>query len=342
MIKAEKFGSINGRQITEYTLYAKGAEFSVIDYGATLTSVSVPDKNGRMTDVLLGYDTLEGYLKCGGYLGASIGRVANRVAGAKFSYGGREYRLFANNGENSLHGGKMGFDKRIWRSDIAGNSVIMTYHSEDGEEGYFGDLDVEVAFKIVEGTGVSITYTAFTSSESAVNLTNYAYFNLNGAGSGSILSHTMQINSTCITAIDGELIPNGDFIDVVGTPFDFASPKKIGEDIEKQNAQLIFAGGYDHNFVLDGKGEDGLSAVTAGDASGIVMKTFTNQNGLQFDSGNGLSAVGKGGMKYGRREGFCLAAQSFPNALNVENFGSPVIRAGEVYRNEIVYAFSAP
>ncbi len=341
MIKAEKFGICNGQQVTAYTLYGKKCEFTVMDYGATLVAVRVPDKNGVFKDVLLGYDSIEDYVNNDGYFGASIGRVANRVGGAKFTYLGKEYDLFANDGLNSLHGGKCGFDKKIWKADIVGDSVIMTYTSPDGEEGYFGELQVEAEFKIVDDCGVSITYTAVTDSESAVNLTNHAYFNLNGEGNGDILGHYMQINSSCITEIDSALIPNGRYIDVINTPFDFNKLKRVGDEVNAKDAQLEYAGGYDHNFVLDRKSDDGLAAVTVGDLSGIVMKTFTNQNGLQFYCGNFLDGKkGKGGKIYNKRCGLCLEAQSFPNALNVENFGKPIIRAGETYRNEIKYVFS--
>ncbi|MBQ7165035.1 MAG: galactose mutarotase [Clostridia bacterium] len=340
MIKSEDFGTFEGNKVIRYTVYGEGIEFSVINYGAALTSLKVPDARGKFTDVLLGYDSLDEYASNGGYLGASIGRVANRIAGARFSYCGTEYKLYANDGNNTLHGGLKGFDKKVWKSAAVGNSVIMSCVSEDGEEGFFGRLDTEVEFFLDEDRGLHIVYTAVTDSESAVNLTNHAYFNLNGEGSCTVLDHSMRINSSCITAIDKNLVPNGVFKEVAGTPFDFTSAKAIGRDLSADDEQLAFAGGYDHNFVLD---NDFVSpvAVTSGDKSGIVMETFTNQNGLQFYGGNFLDGVkGKGGKPYNKRCAFCLEAQSFPNALNVPAFGIPVIRAGETYRNEIVYRFS--
>lgn len=342
MVKIEDFGIYEGRAVKKYTVSRDGAEFSVIDYGATLTSITVPDANGTPTDVLLGYDTLEEYLINDGYLGASIGRVANRIAGASFEYFGTRYELYANDGPNTLHGGRYGFDKKMWYARTTENSVVMTYFSEDGEEGFFGSLDVEVEFCLEESHSLRITYTAVTDSESAVNLTNHAYFNLNGEGSGNVLNHRLTLLSSCITPINKQLITNGRFMPVSGTPFDFTSPKQIGEDLNEPSEQLINGGGYDHNFVLDGKDmESGHFATVVGDKSGIVMRVYTNQNGVQLYNGNFLSARrGKGGKFYDRREAFCLETQSFPNALNNPSYGCPVIRVGEVYCNETTFKFS--
>ena len=338
MIKTENFG-VYGKPIKKYTLSCGVMEVDVTDYGATLLAIRVPNKNGVMTDVVLGYDNVEGYVTNEGYLGASIGRVANRIGGARFEYCGVEYKLYPNDNGNTLHGGKEGFDKKVWNSEVIGDSVVMTYSAKDGEEGFFGNLDVEVEFFIDENRGLNIVYTAVTDSESAVNLTNHVYFNLNGEGTGSTQEHGMQIKSSCITPVDSKFIPHGEFMSVEGTPFDFTSIKPIGRDIEADNEQLAFCGGYDHNFVLDQKDADGLACVTVGDKSGIVMETYTNQNGVQFYAGNMLCNVGKGGKVYAKRNGFCLEAQSFPNAVNCSEYGSPVIRAGEVYKNHIIYRF---
>lgn len=334
------FGVHNGKLVKKYTLEKNGMSASVIDYGATVVSIKTRDKYGVYVDVVLGYDTLEEYENNGGYLGASIGRVANRVANAGFTYNGVRYELHDNDNGNSLHGGKEGFDKKVWNSYVEGDAVVMNYTSEDGEEGYFGTLSVTATFFIDDDNGFHIVYNAVTDSESAVNLTNHTYFNLNGHGGGSICGHEMKINSSCITSIDENLVPFGEFLSVEHTPFDFRSFKTIGRDISLECEQLEIAGGYDHNFVLDEK--DGmLAAETIGERSGIKMQTFTNQNGLQFYGGNFITPVaGKGGTRYDFREGFCLEAQSFPNALNVENFGEPVLRYGEVYENEIIYRFS--
>ena len=339
MITVEEFGTIFGCPVKKFKLEKAGIEAEIINYGATVTSVRVPDKNGDMTDVVLGYRSVEEYDRYDGYLGASIGRVANRIGGAAFNYGGVDYKLFNNDNGNTLHGGKEGFNKKIWNADVVGESVVMTYVSEDGEEGFFGRLEVEAEFFIDSERGLNIVYTAVTDSESAVNLTNHTYFNLNGEGSGTVLGHLMEIKSSCITPIDKALIPYGEFLDVAGTPFDFTSPKAVGRDVEAVNDQLSFAGGYDHNFVLDQK-DGSLAAITVGDKSGIVMRTETNQFGLQFYGGNFLTLrMGKSGKLYDKRDAFCLEAQAFPNALNVSAYGSPVIRSGEVYRNEIVYRF---
>lgn len=339
-MKVEFFGEHNGTPVKKYTLEKDGMSVSVIDYGATVTSIVVPDAYGVKTDVLLGYDSLPEYENNAGYLGASIGRVANRVSNAAFSYNGKEYKLFNNDEGNSLHGGKEGFDKKVWNSYVDGDEVVMNYTSPDGEEGYFGELRVCVRFFIGNERDFHIVYNAVTDTESVVNLTNHAYFNLNGQGGGPIAKHQMKINSSCITAVNENLVPYGEFADVEGTPFDFRQPKIIGKDVNVENAQLEIAGGYDHNFVLDLK--DGqIAAETIGDRSGIKMVTKTNQNGLQFYGGNFILPVaGKGGTRYDYREGFCLEAQGFPNSLNVEKFGQPILREGEVYENEIVYAFS--
>ncbi len=340
MIKAQEFGSINGKIVTKYTISRGCVEVDVIDYGATIISIRVPDKSGKIIDVALGYKTLEEYINNGGYMGASIGRVANRIGGHSFEYCGVVYPLYNNDNGNTLHGGREGFDSKIWNSEIVGESVIMTYSSPDGEEGFFGNLDVEVEFFIDENRGLTLAYTAVTDSESAVNLTNHAYFNLNGEGSGDVLNHTLQIKSSCITAIDKNLIPTGEFMDVANTPFDFTSAKKIAKDIDVKNEQLDFAGGYDHNFVLDLKDENNLSAVVTGDKSGVVMEVYTNQNGVQFYGGNFLDGVmGKSDKPYNKRNAFCLETQAFPNALNIPSFGQQVIRVGEVYKNIVTYRF---
>lgn len=338
MIKTENFG-VYGKPIKKYTLSCGVMEVDVTDYGATLLAIRVPDKNGKITDVVLGYDRIEEYVTNGGYLGASIGRVANRIGGASFEYFGTEYKLYPNDNGNTLHGGKEGFDKKVWNSEVVGDSVIMTYSAKDGEEGFFGNLDVEVEFFIDENNGLNIVYTAVTDTESAVNLTNHVYFNLNGEGSGDILGHSMMINSSCITPVDNKLIPHGEFMSVEGTSFDFRVAETIGKRIDNAEEQLKFCGGYDHNYVLDEKPIDGLACITVGEKSGILMQTYTNQNGVQFYAGNMLCNVGKGGKVYQKRNGFCLEAQSYPNALNVSSYGSPVIRAGEIYKNHIIYRF---
>lgn len=341
MITKTEFGVYEGEIVHKFILKKGDMEVSLSNLGATILGVRVPDKNGKTTDVVLGYNSVEEYSRYDGYLGATIGRVANRIGGACFTYNDVEYTLFANDNGNTLHGGKIGFDKKVWNSEIIGESVVMTYSSPDGEEGFFGNLDVEVEFFIDDDNGLNLIYTAVTDTESAVNLTNHVYFNLNGEGSGSVCGHTMQIKSSCITPVDERLIPCGQFMDVKDTPFDFTSLTAIGERVENDHPQLKVGGGYDHNYVLDEKELDGLSAVTIGDRSGVVMQTYTNQNGIQFYGGNFLTLrMGKGGRLYDKRDGFCLEAQAFPNSLNVTNYGSPVIRAGEVYRNVITYRFS--
>ena len=328
------------QEIVKYTVYGNRGEFSVINYGATLVSLIVSDKRGSATDVVLGYDDLSSYVSGRERFGGSIGRVANRIGGARFSFGGKDYKLSANENGNTLHGGFNGFDKRVWKSYAQGDKVVMTYFSEDGEEGFPGSLEAIAEFYYGDDDSVNIIYTAETDSESPVNLTNNAYFNLNGEGKGSIEDHTLEIRSSCFTPIGGNLITTGEFRDVYLTPFDFTRPKKIGADIDAADEQLVFAGGYDHNYVLDLK-ENDLAAIAVGDKSGIAMKVYTNQNGLQFNSGNLIkNERGKGGGIYARRGAFCLMPQSFPNALNVPSFGQPIIRNGEIYFSRTVYSFS--
>ena len=328
------------QEIVKYTVYGNRGEFSVINYGATLVSLIVSDKRGNATDVVLGYDDLSSYAAGTRYFGGSIGRVANRIGGACFSFGGKVYELSANENGNTLHGGFKGFDKRVWKSYARGDRVIMTYFSEDGEEGFPGALEAIAEFYFGEDNALHITYTAETDSESPVNLTNHAYFNLNGEGKGSIEDHTVEIRSSCFTPIGGNMITTGEFRDLSSSPFDFTRPKKIGADIDAEDEQLAITGGYDHNYVLDLK-ENDLAAIAVGDKSGIAMKVYTNQNGVQFYSGNFLGKErGKGGRIYDRRGAFCLMTQSFPNALNVPSFGQPIIRNGEIYQNRTVYSFS--
>ncbi len=341
MITSEYFGEYDGKTVKKYLFTDGFISVELCNYGATLLSLFVPDKNGVPTNVLLGYKTLEEYVRYDGYLGATIGRIANRTGGASFVYEGKEYKLYANDGENSLHGGRVGFDKKVWNANIFDDHLVMTLESPDGEEGYFGNLDVEADFFIDSDHSFNIVYTAVTDTESAVNLTNHAYFNLNGEGNGNVLEHSLKVNASCVTIVGDKHVSTGEFLDVNGTPFDFTVPKAIGKDIEARHPQLETCGGYDQNFVLDLKDYDGLAAVAIGDKSGVKMSVYTNQNGMQLYTANMLGLrKGSGDRLYDKHDAFCLEPQSFPNALNLTSFGQPIIRFGEVYTNQIKYLFT--
>jgi aldose 1-epimerase len=312
-----------------------GASLSVTDYGATITSLCVPDKNGRLVDVVLGYDTEEEYRSNGDYLGATIGRVGNRIGGAAFSLNGVEYRLAKNDGENQLHGGMEGFDKKRWSLKKEGNSILCERVSPDGEENYPGNLSVSVRFTLTEDMRLVITYDADTDRDTLVNLTNHSYFNLNGGG--TVLRHRLWLNAERITANGPGCLPTGELLPVEGTPFDFRTEKEIGAEIDADDEQLKLVGGYDVNYVLSGK----KAAVLYSGETGIEMTVETDLPGVQLYTANCLLEVpGKNGSVMRPREGVCLETQLFPNAMNCYGFPSPVLRAGKHLHSETVYAFS--
>jgi len=338
----------SGDSVNEYTLRnSQGMEVKILDFGGVVTTLRVPDWWGHRQDVVLGYDSLQGYLSDNAYLGAIIGRYGNRIAGGRFDLDGRTYTLATNNGPNHLHGGERGFDKVIWRVDEnesqPGKSLVLRYTSTDGEEGYPGELSARVAYSLTEENELRIDYEATCDSPTIVNLTNHSYFNLAGAGSGNILEHELMINADRFTPVDELLIPTGELRAVRGTPMDFRKAAAIGARIATADQQLTAAGGYDHNWVLNREGEElTLAARVLEKASGRVMEVFTTEPGLQFYSGNFLdgSAVGKGGIPYAHRYGFCLETQHFPDSPNRENFPTTVLRPGEKYTSTTVYRFS--
>ena len=314
---------------------AAGASVTVLDYGATIQSVIVPDKNGKPVDVVLGYDTAAEYAQNGGYLGATIGRVGNRIGGAAFSLNGVTYSLAKNNGANHLHGGKRGFDKYLWRMAEENGSLVCERVSPDGEENYPGNLTVRVTFTLNDGNALSIRYDADTDKDTLVNLTNHSYFNLNGGG--SILEHRLQVNAERFCENDDGCLPTGRLLDVEGTPFDFRAEKPIGRDIGAERPQLRLFGGYDHNFVLSGK----RAATLYSAESGIEMTVTTDLPGVQLYTANSLSErAGKRGSVMGTHGAVCLETQLFPNAMNCYGFPSPVLRAGQHLYSETVYSFS--
>ena len=338
------FGTTPDGEARLYTLKNNDLEVRLTNYGGIITHLFAPDRDSVMTDVVLGYDSLSSYLDDSPYFGALIGRYGNRIAGGTFELDGQRYQIPTNNNANTLHGGERGFDKRLWTArpftseDTAG--VELNYRSPDGEQGYPGDLDVTVTYRLV-GPDLSIRYTARTSAPTPVNLTNHTYFNL--AGGGSILDHELLLNADRYTPVDRGLIPTGELAPVVGTPFDFTTPKPIGQDIGADHPQLDFGGGYDHNFVLRRTEEDVLmqAATVYEPTSGRTLEVVTTEPGVQFYSGNFLdgSNVGKGGTPYAYRTGFCLETQHFPNSPNQPDFPGTVLRPGETLESQTVYRF---
>ena len=331
-----EFGVLSdGRKVTAARLTNKtGASLTVLDYGAAVQSLCIPDRNGKMVDVVLGYDTPAEYEKGSCYLGATIGRVGNRIGAAEFSLNGKRYQLAKNDGENHLHGGTEGFDRKFWKMAAQGDSLLCWRVSPDGEENYPGNLKVQVLFSLTEDNRFHLTYDADTDADTPVNLTNHSYFNLNGGG--SVLSHRLQLFAERFAENDGGCLPTGKLLWVDGTPFDFRKEKEIGTDIGADDEQLKRAGGYDHNYVLMGK----KAAVLYSADSGIEMTVETDLPGMQFYTGNFLTEQrGKNGSTIHRRDAACFETQLFPNGMNCYAFPSPVLRAGVHLHTETDYAF---
>jgi aldose 1-epimerase len=340
----EPFGRTpDGRKVVMFTLTnPNGLKARIINYGAILVSLEVPDKNGKPADITLGFDSLEGYLKGHPYFGATVGRYANRIGNAEFELDGKTYKLAANNNENHLHGGNKGFDKAVWnpvecKADGGKTWVKMSYISEDGEEGYPGNLACTVTYTLTEDDELKISYEAETDKKTIVNLTNHSYYNLAGQGTGDILDHVMMINADKYTPVDKGLIPTGEIRSVEGTAMDFTSPTPIGSRIEQ------VAGGYDHNYVLNGQsGTLSLCAEVYEPDSGRVMTIHTTEPGVQFYTGNFLdgSLTGKDGKVYRKHYGFCLETQHFPDSPNKPSFPSVVLLPGQKYTSQTVHRFS--
>lgn len=332
-----------------YTLdNGKGMKVAVTNYGGIITAIEVPDRDGKLGDVALGFDSLEGYWRGHPYFGAIIGRYGNRIGKARFTLGGVEYRLAANNGENHLHGGIRGFDKALWTprdvstADTPG--LELRYLSKDGEEGYPGNLAVKVTYRVTPQNELRIDYEASTDRDTIVNLTNHTYFNLAGQGNGDILKHELMLAAEHFTPVDAGLIPTGEIRPVKGTPFDFTQPTSVGAHIDADDEQLRYGKGYDHNFVLSKPdGALALAARVREPSSGRVMEVFTTEPGVQFYTGNFLDGtiVGKQGKVYHRRYGFCLETQHFPDSPNKPAFPSVVLRPSMQYRSTTIYRFSS-
>lgn len=328
---------------------ANGIAVKVTNYGAIITSISVPDRNGKFADIALGYDDVADYINAVDkpYFGAVVGRYGNRIAGGKFTLNGETYELAQNNGPNHLHGGMIGFDKVVWDAKPVSGSgwrgVELRYQAKDREEGYPGNLHVVVTYKLSDDNQLAVEYVATTDKPTPVNLTQHTYFNLKGEGAGTILDHELMLNASRYTPVDKTLIPTGQLVDVAGTPFDFRTAKPIGQDIGQTHEQLEFGGGYDHNFVLDGPvREMNLAARVSEPASGRVLEVRTEEPGIQFYCGNFLDGrlKGKSGKPYVHRGGFCLETQHFPDSPNQPNFRSTILKPGEEYRTKTVFAFS--
>jgi len=348
-ISSAPFGqATDGKAVELYTLRNRnGMEARIATYGGIVTSLTAPDRAGNYTDVVLGYDSLAGYLKDSPYFGALIGRYGNRIARGRFSLDGKIYTLAINNAPNTLHGGKVGFDKVVWTVEKAqvgadGPELTLHYLSRDGEEGYPGNLAVTAVYTLTEDDALHLAYRAITDKDTVVNLTQHSYFNLRGRG--DILGHVAQINADRFTPVDSTLIPSGELRSVDGTAFDFRNPTAIGTRIENADEQqLRFGKGYDHNWVLNGPiGTVHLDATVYEPTSGRVLEVLSDQPGLQFYSGNFLdgSITGKDGRRYEFRNGFCVEPQHFPDSPNHSNFPSTVLKPGEQYRSTIIYAFS--
>ena len=339
--------TIDGKPTDLYVLKNhNGMEAAFTNYGGRLVSLLVPDKNGKMTDVVVGFKNVEGYEKSTEpYFGATIGRYGNRIAKGQFSLNGKKYQLSINNGVNTLHGGKKGFQYEVWNADKLNDSTLqLTYLSKDMEEGFPGNLNVKVTYSLTANNGLKCQYEATTDKETVVNLTNHAFFNLNGEGSGTILNHTVQIYADKYTPIDSGFIPLGPIAEVKGTPFDFTTPTTIGSRINDNNEQLKNGKGYDHNFVLNGTKVNGLNhaATVTGDKSGIVMNVYTQEPGLQFYSGNFMFSKNtfSDGSKDDFRTAFAMETQHYPDSPNEPSYPSTVLKPGQVYKTYSVYDFS--
>ncbi|RFM35330.1 aldose epimerase family protein [Chitinophaga silvisoli] len=345
-IPAARFDStVDGKQTKLYYLKSKGnVQVAITNYGAKIVSLLAPDKSGKLEDVELGYDNISRYVTTKErYYGGIVGRYGNRIAKGKFKLDGKEYTLATNNGQNHLHGGKKGFNDVVWDAEqTAPNSLKLHYLSKDGEEGYPGNLDVTLTYTLTDSNELKIDYSATTDKATVVNLTNHSFFNLAGAGNGTINDHIMMINADKFTPVDSTLITTGKLEAVKGTPMDFTTPTKIGERVNADFEQLKFGKGYDHNYVLNKKGNElSLAAKVEEPVSGRTLEVWTTEPGIQFYGGNFLDGTDKGkdGKTYGHREAFALETQHYPDSPNKPEFPSVVLKPGATYTSECIYKF---
>lgn len=344
-IAQKPFGAdLTGRTMTLYTMTNRlGASVSVLDFGAHIVSIKVPDREGKLADVALGYDSFAEYDQNPNYLGATVGRYGNRIAKARFTLNGTEYTLFPNDGRNNLHGGREGFDKKWWKGqelEAEGeDTLIFTYVAHDGEEGFPGKLHTQVSFSFDDQCRLTIRYLAQSDKDTVVNLTNHTYFNL--AGEGDVLGHQLTLHADYVTDVDKELIPTGEMLAVAGTPLDFNAPMTIGAGVARRaECRLVDeADGYDANFVLRGEGMK-EAGVLYDEKSGREMRVTTTEPGIQIYSGQGLNLRGKGGAHYGAFAGVAMETQHYPDSPNRPAFPTTTVRAGETYQSTTIYAFS--
>jgi aldose 1-epimerase len=348
-VSRRPFGKVDGKPVDLFTLKnAKGMEVEITNYGGIIVALRVPDRAGKIDDVVLGYDSVDKYVADSPYFGAVVGRYGNRIGKARFSLGGKEYSLAANDKENHIHGGKKGFDKAVWEPSAAlakfGPQLVLSYLSKDGEEGYPGNLKVRVRYTLTDKNELAVQYEAETDKATPVNLTQHSYFNLAGAGSGDILGHELLLVADKFTPVDKGLIPTGELRPVDGTPMDFRKSTPIGKRVDQKDEQLGFGGGYDHNWVLikqPGKSGPQPAAKVVEPKSGRVMEVVTTEPGVQFYCGNFLDGknVGKGDKPYKHRYGFCLETQHFPDSPNKPAFPSTILEPGKKLAGTTVFRF---
>jgi aldose 1-epimerase len=345
-VTSQRFGTMpDGTPVEAYTLKnAGGIEVKAIGYGAIITSLKVPDRSGSMADVVLGFESLDGYLKGHPYFGAIVGRYGNRIGKGQFTLDGTTYSLAKNNGPNHLHGGVTGFDKVLWKTAVVSgqNAITFTRTSPDGEEGYPGNLSTTITYTLTDRNELIVDYHATTDKATPVNLTQHSYFNLAGDGAGDILGHEVTINADRYTPVDDTLIPTGELANVEGTPFDFRKPTAIGARINADHPQLKAGKGYDHNWVLNRSGEGlQLAARVVEPKTGRTLEVSTQEPGVQFYTGNFLDGTltGKGGHVYAHRTGFCLETQHYPDSPNKPNFPSTILKPGQEYKTRTVFTF---
>lgn len=347
-IKKKYFGTLpDGAKIDIFTLTnSKNMSVDITNFGGIIVSILVPDRVGNVADVALGYRQLNKYVDNDGYIGALIGRHANRIEDAKFELNGKVYELVKNDGNNHLHGGKIGFHNAIWEADIineiSGEKLVLTHTSSDGEDNYPGKLDVKVTYTLTEENELKIDYTAISDKDTVVNLTNHAYFNLSGHDSGDVLKHNLYINADKFTPVNDECIPTGEIRSVKGTVMDFTHMKSLVDGLNSKDEQIENGHGYDHNWVLNTNGNiNELAAELYDTESGRAMQVFTTKPGIQFYSGNFLSEklLGKENAVYKKRSGLCLETQYFPNAMKHKNFPSPILKANKQYHHTTIYKF---
>lgn len=347
-VRREPFGhSPGGEAVEQFTLAsAGGIELRVMTYGAIIRSLRVPDRHGALGDIVLGHDGVGDYARSASYFGAVVGRFGNRIARGRFPLDGQDVQLVTNDGRNHLHGGRVGFDKVVWKAEPfsrdGARGIVLAHRSPDGDQGYPGTLDARVTYTLTDDAALLVEYEATADHATPVNLTQHTYFNLAGDAARDVLDHRLTIHATQYTPVDSELVPTGALAPVAGTPFDFRRPTRIGASIVATDEQLRHAGGYDHNFVLTSTGNGLAPAARLADPdSGRVLDISTTEPGLQFYSGNFLDGTvrGKGGRTYGHRTGLCLETQHFPDSPNRPHFPNTILRPGATYRSRTMFAF---